>query len=208
MEAATMLNQNEPKTIAELLHCLSAFEENIYQLYGDIARKTEMPFVRSLFEQIAIDSHKHSVILKGVSEGIAIPTADSKACEKRMGETWKRLAITQKEIDRISRINNDNLPWLVEKLAHFESAMGEEYFVFIQLKTLHMLVKEINQKYNIDLSHTKSLFTSIINDEDHHRELLETIKCLVTKKEKENDTSLVGRYESLDTYTQECNLKS
>lgn len=198
---------NDPKAIAELLHCLSAFEENIYQLYGDIASKTEMPFIRSLFEQISIDSHKHSVILRGISEGIAVTKTNLKECEKKMGETWKRLAITQKEIAKIGRINDQNLPWLTEKLAHFESAMGEEYFIFIQLKTLHLLVKEINQKYNIDLSHTKSLFDSIINDENHHREILETIKCLVENRGKENDVSIVGRYESLDSYIEPCNIQ-
>jgi hypothetical protein len=56
--------------------------------------------------------------------------------------------------------------------------MDEEYYIFVQLKTLELMVKEINQMYNIDLRSAKSIFINIISDEDRHREILETIERL------------------------------
>jgi nanoRNase/pAp phosphatase (c-di-AMP/oligoRNAs hydrolase) len=51
-----------------------------------------------------------------------------------------------------------NLPQLAEKLEILESEMGEEYYQFVQLKTLKFMVKEINQIYNIDLGSVKKDF--------------------------------------------------
>lgn len=67
---------------------------------------------------------------------------------------------------------------LSAKLKIFESIMDEEYYIFVQLKTLELMVKEINQMYNIDLRSAKSIFINIISDEDRHREILETIERL------------------------------
>lgn len=203
-----MPNLNDSRNIAELLNCLSLIEEKVNDLYDDIAGKTEMPFVKSLFDQIAIDSHKHSIILKGISQSINETEPISKQCMEKFGSAWKTLTAAKEEIAKIQKIDDKNLPWLVKRLAHFESDMGEEYFIFIQMKTLHVLVKEINHRYNIDLNHAKSLFESIIHDEDHHRELLEIIRCLVNKKDKENDTSLVARYQSLDAYVEPCKVRA
>ena len=130
-----MPNLNDSKNIAELLNCLSVVEEKVYNLYDDIAGKTEMPFVKSLFKQIAIDSHKHSVILKGISQSINETEPSSKQCMENFGPAWKTLTLAQEEIAKIQKIDKENLPWLVKRLAHFESDMGEEYFIFIQLKT-------------------------------------------------------------------------
>jgi bacterioferritin (cytochrome b1) len=64
--------------------------------------------------------------------------------------------------------------------------MSEEYYMLVQMKTLHMMMKEINQMYNIDLYNVRDIFMNIINDEDHHREILETIKQLTAKEEASN----------------------
>jgi len=34
--------------------------------------------------------------------------------------------------------------------------MGEEYYMFVQLKTLELMMKEINQLYSIDLGSVKN----------------------------------------------------
>jgi rubrerythrin len=192
---------NEPKTIAEYINCLSSLESNTGLLYSNIANKVEMPFVKSLFQEIAIDSQKHAVILKGISESIAQPKGTMKDCGKKIGDSWKIMAKIQERIAKKTKIQQEDLQWLSEELSFFESIMGEEYYIFVQLKTLQVLVKEINKQYNIDLGQTKNLFTKIIEDEDHHRELLETIKGLVTKKETETDNSPVVRYMNPDSWS-------
>jgi hypothetical protein len=84
-----MKTNNDPKTLASFINCLSLLENNTYLLYKDIADKVEVPLVRSFLLQIAIDSQKHSVALKGVAESITKPEGNLKDCEKKIGETWR-----------------------------------------------------------------------------------------------------------------------
>jgi rubrerythrin len=196
-----MANQNTPKTIAEYIQGLSKLESTTSKLYKEIAEKTDMPLVKALFQEIAIDSQKHYTILKGVSESIKQTDVSPKECLEKIGASWSIIEKAQKEIAKIDKIGPENMHWLVKQLAYFESLMGEEYYIFIQLRTLEILVKEINTQYNIDLNSTKKLFSKIIEDEDHHRELLETIKNLVTKKEKEEDDSPAVKYQNPDSWS-------
>jgi rubrerythrin len=196
-----MPKQNEAQTMAEYMKCLSSLETSTADLYKEIADKTDMPLVKSLFMQISIDSQKHSVILEGVSQSIAPTKGDKKVCEQKMGKSFEFVNKAQKEITKIKKIDEKNLSWLVEKLSFFESVMGEDYYMFTQLHSLQILVKKINEDYNIDLTSTKHLFTKIIQDEDHHRELLEIIRGLVVKKEVENDNSPVVRYQNPDSWS-------
>jgi rubrerythrin len=196
-----MPKQNEAQTMAEYMKCLSNLETSTATLYKEIADKTDMPLVKSLFMQISIDSQKHSVILEGISQSIAPTKVDQKGCEQKMGKPFEFINKAQKEIAKIKKIDEKNLSWLVEKLSFFESVMGEDYYMFTQLHSLQILVKKINEDYNIDLTGTKHLFTKIIQDEDYHRELLETIRGLVVKKEVENDNSPVVKYQNPDSWS-------
>ena len=189
----------EPQTFADYIDCLSILETNTSILYTTIADKVELPLVKSLFKEIAIDSQKHSVILKGVSESIVHTKSAQKECEKKIGESWRMINKLQKEVSKINKINTDDLPELSAKLKIFESIMGEEYYIFVQLKTLDFMVKEINQIYNIDLSSAKSIFINIISDEDRHREILGTIERLITKQEAADNSPIV-RYQNPDAW--------
>jgi rubrerythrin len=198
-----MAKPNEPKTIAEYIDCLSHLEANTSKLYNDIAEKTEMPLVKAHFQEIAIDSQKHHNILQGVSKSICVKNqCNRKECGEKIGQSWEITNKVQKEIGKINKIDSENLSWLIEKLGYFESIMGEEYYIFVQLKTIQILVNEINKQYNIDLSSIKSIFNNIIKDEDHHRELLEIVRQLVTKKEKEEDNSPAVKYQNPDAWNQ------
>ena len=189
----------EPQTLADYIDCLSLLESSTSLLYNTIADKVELPLVKTLFKEIAIDSHKHSVILKGVSESIAHSEGAQKECEKKIGESWRVINRLQKEVSKINKINAEDLPELSAKLKIFESIMGEEYYIFVQLKTLDFMVKEINQMYNIDLSSAKSIFINIISDEERHREILGTIERLITKQEA-TDNSPIVRYQNPDAW--------
>jgi rubrerythrin len=72
--------------------------------------------------------------------------------------------------------------------------------MFVQLKTLELMMKEINQFYNIDLGSVKKIFLNIIRDEETHRELLEKAKTLVTPKTKV-DTMPVVKYQNPDAWS-------
>jgi len=197
-----LTKQDEPKTIAQYIQCLSKLESNTSQLYSSIAKKTELPLVKALFQEIAIDSQKHFTILDGISKSIAQVDFNPKECGKKIGESWSIVEKAQKEIAKMEKIDASNINWLVKQLAYFESIMGEEYYIFVQLKTLEILVKEINSQYKIDLQSTKKLFSKIIEDEDHHRELLETIQKMVAQEEKDEDNSPAVKYQNPDAWSQ------
>jgi len=130
------------------------------------------------------------MLLKEVSESITKPKGDQKECS-RNSETLQTTEMLLKRVAGIKRISSDDLTQLSEILETLESAMAEEYYMLVQVKTLQMMMKEINQMYNIDLSGVRNIFMNIINDEDHHREILETIKQLTAKKEPVSNVPFV-----------------
>jgi len=195
-----MTKNNNPETLASLINCLSLLENNTFLLYKHLADKVEAPLVKSFLLQIATDSQKHSIALKGVSESIAKPKGKPRECEKKIGETWRVVDVILSEIEKKDRIPEGDLPQLAEKLTVLESVMGEEYYQFVQLKTLELMMKEINQIYNIDLSSVKKIFLHIIQDEENHRELLEKIKTLFAPKEK-MDSAPVVKYQNPDSWS-------
>ncbi len=166
----------------------------------NIADKVEVPLVKSFLLQIAIDSQKHSILLRGVAESIAQPKGKPKNCEKKIGESWRIIDTILKEINGKAKIPSGDFPHLAEKLTILESVMGEEYYMFVQLKTLELMMKEITQIYNIDLGSVKKLFLNIIRDEETHRELLERIRTLITPK-AETDSAPVVKYQNPDSWS-------
>jgi rubrerythrin len=195
------MKQNDPKNLAAFINCLSHLEEDTSLLYGSIAEKIDLPLVKAFFEEIAVDSHKHSLVFKGVSETIANVKDNEKECEKNIGPTYQVLSQLQKEVVKMKRINSENIVQLSDKLIRFESSMGEEYYIFTQLKTLNAMMKEITQLYNIDLGKVKKIFLSIIQDEEHHVELLQTVHQMIIKKEESsNENYPMVKFQNPDSW--------
>lgn len=70
------------------------------------------------------------------------------------------------------------------------------------MQTLTFLMKEINQVYDINLNNLKSIFESIIKDEEHHREILDIVKELFAQKEKkEEDENPMVKYLNPDSWS-------
>ena len=89
---------------------------------------------------------------------------------------WNIVSNHLNEMNKKERVAKLNSSELLLKLNALESNLGEEYYIFVQMKTLQLMVKEINQLCSINLEKIKNIFESIIRDEDHHREILATIK--------------------------------
>jgi rubrerythrin len=170
-------------------------------LYQSLSEKIEMPIIKTLFLNISQDSAKHSTLLKGISDSMEPSKKNPKDCKKKLGPIWKATKTFQDEIYSRKKISILEFSQLAEKLTLFESALGEEYFVLVQMKTLQLLEKEINQSYNVDLGHLQKMFESIIRDENHHRALLITIKKLLAENNKlvDKDT-LIVKYQNPDAW--------
>jgi len=194
-----MTKSNDPKVLADFINCLGILENDTFLLYKALSNKIELPLVKSLLRAIAEDSLKHSTLLKGVAESITEAKETPKDCEKKTGEAWRLIANFTKEIAAKEKFSEEEMSQLWDKLAFFESIIGEEYYVFVQMKTLDLMMKEINQIYNIDLGSLKSIFTRIINDEEHHREMLGTIKGILERHSEPSNTPVV-KYQNPDSW--------
>lgn len=194
-----MTQGNDPKALAEFIYCLSFLEDGISQLYRSLSSKIELPLVRSLLDSIAEDSLKHSTLLKGVGGSIAEVKEKPRDCQKKTDKVWKVITAFSKEIASKEKLSKEEISQLADRLSLFESTVGEEYYIFVQMKTLQLMMKEINRIYNVDLGSLKSIFTRIIGDEERHRETLQTIKVMITKRPEPDNTPVV-KYQNPDAW--------
>jgi rubrerythrin len=174
-------------------------EYNTALLYRSLSEKTENPLAKSLFLSITQDSSKHSTLLKGIGDSIAMSKVKTKDCAKNLGQIWLTV---DNYLNEVKTKKEDELfiADLYEKLIALESDLGEEYYILVQMQTLQHLTKEINERYNINLDNVKSIFESIISDENHHIELLGTLKELAKPIEKDLDNTPIVRYQSPDNW--------
>jgi rubrerythrin len=194
-----LTKNNDPKALSSFINCLSIMEEDASLLYNMFSGKIEIPLVKSFLQSIAEDSHKHSILLKSVFESMG-KKEKPKDCGKKTGKVWTMINAFYKEISAKEKIGDSELAQLSEKLTYLESIMGEEYYIFVQLKTLQAMVNEINQLYHVDLDSVKTVFSHIINDEERHREILEKIKKIVDNAVKVTDNSPAVRYQNPDSW--------
>jgi rubrerythrin len=194
-----MSKMNDSKTMASYISCLSMLEYNTALLYRSLSEKTENPLAKSLFLSITQDSSKHSTLLKGIGDSIAMSKVKTKDCAKNLGQIWLTV---DNYLNEVKTKKEDELfiADLYEKLIALESDLGEEYYILVQMQTLQHLTKEINERYNINLDNVKSIFESIIIDENHHIELLGTLKELAKPIEKDLDNTPIVRYQSPDNW--------
>jgi rubrerythrin len=70
----------------------------------------------------------------------------------------------------------------------------------VQLSTLELLVNEINKNYDVDLGSLKTVFTGIINDEEHHRELLGKARELIENRREKPVSAPFVKYQNPDAW--------
>ena len=185
------MSKKQTNNISEYLNCQSILESQTSLLYKTLSDKVEIPLIRTLLKEIELDSKKHSLLLKGVSESIKQPKSTQKECLKT-SQTLQTISNILRELAKIETADiAEHLNRLSEIFITLESEMGEEYYTLIQMKTLERMTKIINEEYSIDLTKVKSIFLKIIQDEERHIEILETIKQLTTKKDQASNTPFV-----------------
>lgn len=194
------LTKKETGNISEYLNCQSVIESQTSLLYKNLSEKIDIPLINTLLKEIELDSKKHSVLLRGVSESIKQPKGKQKEYLKH-SPTLQTLSKMLKEVAKIDRVTEGNLKTLSEILITLESQMGEEYYILIQMKTLERMTQIINKDYSIDLTNVKRIFLKIIDDEERHIEVLETIKQMTADKEQVSNTPFV-KFQNPDAWYQ------
>ena len=158
-------------------------------------------FIKALLFSIASDSEKHSSLLKGLAESIAKPKMTSTNCRQLSSNSRSTIESVYREIEGKNNLTEQDWRPIAERLSALESEYGEEYKVFVQLKTLEFMTKQIMQLYNVDLERLRVIFQNIIADEEHHREVIATIRDLIyqrTQKQLTED-SLMRYREIIET---------
>jgi rubrerythrin len=195
------LKKDKRDNIADSLWCDSVFEKRTYLLYKNLADKVDLPFIKSLLLHIAFDSQKHSAILNGISQSIGGSTVKAKDCEKRLSKSWMVINDVSYEIANEKKSLVETLPSLTKKLSLLESAMGEEYYTLVRMKTLQQMTGLIRERYNVDLEDLKDVFETIIKDEETHQELLAKMRKFVAGQQvKKVNTAPAVRYENPDAW--------
>jgi rubrerythrin len=194
-----MPKMNDSKKMAVYLGCLSMLEYKAFLLYRSLSEITDNPLAKSLLLSIAQDSSKHSTLLKGIGSSIANLEVKTNDCAENLGQIWLTVTNYLNEAKN-KKVSELSLADLYEKLIPLESDLGEEYYILVQMQTMKHLTKEINERYNINLDNVKSIFESIISDENHHIELLGTLKELAKPMETDLDNTPLVQYQSPDNW--------
>jgi len=202
MSTTRVINMNKTENdIVVLFRCSSILEEKTSVLYMKIAEKIQLPLIKSYLLHIAHDSQKHSAIFEGIGESIGKSNSKPKDCEKKLGQIWQVTEDLTREVVSKPKMSEEETARLVERLAPIESFMGEEYYIFVQAKTLKFLTKEIRQIYNVNLENVKYVLEGVIRDEETHQRLLSTIKEIFVKRElKRQDNVPEVKYQSPDAW--------
>ena len=191
---------NEQEDLARYVHCLSILEDKTSLLFGSLSERVDTPLIKSLLLSISKDSSKHSLLLKGIADSISDSKQDPKDCAKKLGEVWIILSNYFKEVNKEERISESDFSELLSKLDDLESSFGEEYYMFVQMKTLQRMAGMINKLYSINVESIKAVFESIIRDEDRHREILATIRDFIVGKSTEQDNTPEVKYQNPDSW--------
>lgn len=186
--------------LARYVHCLSILEDKTSLLFGSLSERVDAPLIKSLLLSISKDSSKHSLLLKGIADSISDSKQDPKDCAKKLGEVWITLSNYFKEVNKEERISESDFSELLSKLDALESSFGEEYYMFVQMKTLQRMAGMINKLYSINVESIKAVFESIIRDEDRHREILATIRDFIVGTSTEQDKTPEVKYQNPDSW--------
>jgi len=197
-----MGKNDDLKNLTNSAKCLIVFEHKTSQLYEDIAEQTRnLPLVKSLLLQISLDSQKHSIILKGLAQ--SLPKTDWKPNDlpKAIADAWRSIDEFQLELSDVVEIVDEDLSDLPFQLSALESIMAEAYDILVRYQNLELLSSELGKIYTVNLESLKKIFMEIIHDEEHHKEILMTIKELLGKRQKEQvESAPVVRFQNPDAW--------
>jgi rubrerythrin len=184
--------------MAYVIKCLSLLEDRTAQLYRILSEKAEVPLSKSLLLAISQDSSKHSGLLRGISDTLTHVDVKEKDCAITLGQPWKMVTSHLKQAMEIQKPLTELE--FYHKLSVYESILGEEYAIFVQMKTLQHLSTMIKETYNISLEKVKEVFESIIGDEEKHKEYLATLKENNETLRKEYDYTPIVKYQTPDKW--------
>jgi len=168
------------ETIAKFLYCSSVLEEKVANAYRSLAERVEDQLVKSLLLYVSTDSLKHSTILRAIGEGLIKNLGvEVEDCENILGEIWRKLVmLAGEETLKEEKVESAELVSLADKIAEFESFVGEEYLTTLHLKVVSLMADELK----VDLGDLKDILGWIAEDEERHEKIVTMIGNIISKR--------------------------
>ena len=190
------------KNLTNSMRCLIVFEQKTVSLYEDISEKTRhLPLVKSLLLQVSLDSRKHAIILKGIVQSLPKTNWKPDNLPKTMADAWRSIDAFQVEISDVEEIVEEDLSNLPRQLSALETIMAEAYDILVQYENLDLISTQLSNIYHANFESLKKIFMEIIHDEEHHKEILLTIKDLLErKKEEKTESTPMVRFQNPDAW--------
>jgi len=175
----------------------------MFQLYHQMAARTEYPEVKSLLVGLAYESLKHSKMVRELTKNLITLDTETKDSHKELGQVWKQAHAFTEQISLKERIGSEDLRILLKDLADLDDSIFEKYNIFLQPKVLHFVAAEISKQSPVDLETLKSVFENISNEKENHREILiAVIYYFATRElEKEKDYTPTVKYQNPDGWS-------
>jgi rubrerythrin len=176
---------------------LGLMEQELYQLYTNLAEKVEDLMAKSLFTYIATDSLKHSTIFVTILEEAGGSNLREQDCDPNIKYNIDLVTTLARNVSKSKTIRHEDLLSLIHTLAGFENLLYNEYS-----KAFHLETKRYLNKYREteDCESDLNIFRLIVNDEDLHKRILLSIVKVCDKKLDFKDNTPVVKYQRPDSW--------
>ena len=185
-------DKNEAAT--QFLRGSSFLEKEIFQLYQNLAQKTEYADIRYMLVGLAYDSLKHSKILAEINKHfVKLKTIP------QLSQIVNELSI---EISKKEKMNTEDLSTFVKRAADLEDLLSEKYIALLALENLQYVVDKLSKMTPVDSRALRSVFSGLVKDKENHRNLLIEFQYFVIakKSEKAGDNAPSFKYKNPDKW--------
>jgi len=175
---------------------LALIEKELYQLYTNLSEKVEDVAAKALFSYIATDSLKHSNILVTIIEEVNGSKVREQDCDESILYNKELINALSKDVAKSEKINREELISLIDSLVGFESLLFDEYSKAFNLKYSSFADYKQNKNDEMDLN----IFNLIVDDEDRHQKILQSITRLCDRKLSFKTDAPIVKYQHPDAW--------
>jgi hypothetical protein len=155
----------------------SFLEEQLFQLYQNLAQKTEYADIRYMLVGLAYDSLKHSKILAEIGKHLVKL--------KTVPQLSQIVDELSREVSEKEKMNAEELSSFVKRAADLEDLLSEKYMALLALKNLRYVVGKLSKMTPVDVRALRSVFSGVVKDKETHRNLLVEFQYFVLAKKSE-----------------------
>jgi rubrerythrin len=188
------MTDDKIKDAEQFLRGSSFLEEEIFQLYQNLAQKTEYEDIRYMLIGLAYDSLKHSKILAEIGKHFV--------SLKTIPQLSQKVNELSREISEKEKMNTEDLSTFVKRAADLEDLLSEKYIALLALENLQYVVNKLSRMTPVDIRALRSVFSGLVKDKENHRNLLIEFQYFVIakKSEKARDTPPFTKYQNPDKW--------